>query len=180
MLCIGSAEFHRDRDLQLARAFPHSSFVGFDSFDGQIERARRHAEEAGLSDRVRFELHDATGGIPGCYDLITTFDVLHDAAEPPALLRSIHQALSDDGTCLIMEMNCTDDARDNVGPLGTLMYGISMLYCMTTSLAGGGAGLGTCGCPPAKVRELCLEAGFATVERLAIEDPLNALYAVRR
>jgi SAM-dependent methyltransferase len=166
--------------IQLARAFPHSSFVGFDSFDGQIERARRHAEEAGLSDRIRFELHDATGGIPGRYDLITTFDVLHDAAEPPALLCSIHQALSDDGTYLIMEMNCTDDAGDNVGPLGTLMYGISMLYCMTTSLAGGGAGLGTCGWPPAKLRELCLEAGFATVERLVIEDPLNALYAVRR
>jgi SAM-dependent methyltransferase len=165
--------------IELARAFPRSTFVGFDSFDGQIERARRHAEEAGLSDRLRFELHDGTGGIPGRYDVITTFDVVHDATDPPALLRSIHDALSPEGTYLIMEINCADDARENVGPNGTLMYGVSMLYCMTTSLAGGGAGLGTCGCPPAKVRELCLAAGFTTVERLAIEDPLNALYAVR-
>ena len=166
--------------IQIARAFPRSTFVGFDSFDGQIERARSHAEDAGLAGRVRFELHDAAGGIPGCYDLITTFDVLHDAADPPALLQSIHDALNPDGTYLIMEMNCADDPRENAGPLGTLMYGISMLFCMTTSLAGGGAGLGTCGCPPATVRELCLEAGFSTVERLAIEDPMNALYAVRR
>ena len=166
--------------IQLARAFPNSTFVGFDSFDGQIERARGHAADAGVADRVRFELHDATGGIPGRYDLITTFDVLHDAADPAALLRSVHDALAPDGTYLIMEMNCADDPGENVGPLGTLMYGISMLYCMSTSLAAGGAGLGTCGCPPAKVRELCPEAGFTSVERLPIEDPMNVLYAVRR
>ncbi len=165
--------------IQLAQAFPNSTFVGLDSFDGQIERARTHAAEAGVADRVRFELHDAAGGIPGRYDLITTFDVLHDAADPPALLRSIHDALSPDGTFLIMEMNCADEPRENVGPLGTLMYGISMLYCMSTSLAAGGAALGTCGCPPAKVRALCHEAGFTSVERLPIEDPMNVLYAVR-
>jgi hypothetical protein len=78
-----------------------------------------------------------------------------------------------------MEMNCADDPGQNVGPVGTLMYGISLLYCMSTSLAAGGAGLGTCGCPPAKLRELCHEAGFASVERLPIEDPMNVLYAVR-
>jgi SAM-dependent methyltransferase len=166
--------------IQLAQAFPNSTFVGFDSFDGQIERARGHAADAGIGDRVRFELHDATGGIPGRYDLITAFDVLHDAADPPALLRSVHDALSPDGTFLLMEMNCADEPRENVGPVGTLMYGISMLYCMSTSLAAGGAGLGTCGCPPAKVRQLCHEAGFTSVERLPIEDPMNALYAVRR
>ena len=60
------------------------------------------------------------------------------------------------------------------------MYGISMLYCMTTSLAGGGAGLGTCGLPPAKLRELCAGAGFGQVQRLAIEDPMQALYVVRQ
>ena len=166
--------------IQLAQAFPNSTFVGFDSFDGQIERARDHAASAGVAERVRFELHDATGGIPGRYDLITTFDALHDAADPRALMRSVHDALNPDGTYLIMEMNCADDPRENAGPLGTLMYGISLLYCMSTSLAAGGAGLGTCGCPPAKVRELCHEAGFTSVERLPIEDPMNVLYAVQR
>jgi SAM-dependent methyltransferase len=158
---------------------PASTFLGVDSFDGQIERARRHAREAGVADRVRFELLDAADGLPGCYELITTFDVLHDAIDPPRLLRSIRRALAPDGIYLIAEMNCADDPVRNVGPLGTLMYGISMLFCMTTSLAGGGAGLGTCGCPPGKVRDLCTEAGFSSVERLAVEDPLKLLYAVR-
>lgn len=166
--------------IQLAQAFANSTFVGFDSFDGQIERARGYAAEAGVLDRVRFELHDATGGIPGRYDLITTFDVLHDAADPAALVRSVHDALAPGGTYLIMEMNCADDPGENVGPVGTLMYGISMLYCMSTSLAAGGAGLGTCGCPPGKVRQLCSEAGFTSIERLPIDDPMNVLYAVRR
>jgi SAM-dependent methyltransferase len=166
--------------IELARRFPASTFVGFDSFDGQIERARRHATEAAVSDRVRFEVLDAADGLAGTYDLITTFDVLHDAADPPRLLGSIHDALAADGSYLIAEMNCADDPLDNAGPMGTLLYGISMLYCMTTSLAGGGAGLGTCGCPPGTVRRLCAEAGFSRVERLAIEDPFNALYAVQR
>jgi SAM-dependent methyltransferase len=166
--------------IELARAFPASAFVGYDSFDGQIERARKHAAHAGVQDRVRFELCDASDGITGTYDLTTTFDVLHDAADPPALVQSIHDALAPDGTYLIGEMNCVDDPLENVGPVATLLYGVSMLYCMTTSLAGGGAGLGTCGCPPGTVGELCRDAGFSRVERLAIDDPLNALYTAQR
>ena len=76
-----------------------------------------------------------------------------------------------------LEMNCTDDAADNVGPLATLLYGISILYCTPTSLAQGGAGLGTCGCPPAKLRELCDQAGFSKLERLPVDNPFNILYA---
>jgi hypothetical protein len=60
-----------------------------------------------------------------------------------------------------------------------LLYGVSILYCMSTSLANGGHGLGTCGLPPARVRELCERAGFASVERIPLDDPMNALYAVR-
>ncbi len=165
--------------IELAKAFPASTFVGFDSFDGQVERARRHAEEAGVADRTRFELLDASDGLPGSYELITTFDVVHDATDPPRLLESIHRALADDGMYLVAEMNCAEEPEQNVGPVATLMYGISVLYCMTTSLAGGGAGLGTCGLPEGKLRDLCLAAGFSSVERLAIEDPLQVLYAVR-
>jgi 2-polyprenyl-3-methyl-5-hydroxy-6-metoxy-1,4-benzoquinol methylase len=165
--------------IRLAQAFPASSFVGYDSFEGQLELARRAAAEAGVSDRVRFELLDGSTGLPERFDVVSTFDVVHDAVDPPGLVRAIRDALGDDGLYLMLEVNSADDPADNVGPLATLLYGISVVYCMTTSLAHGGDGLGTCGLPEAGVRELCRSAGFSSVERLPIEDPFNALYAVR-
>jgi SAM-dependent methyltransferase len=165
--------------LNLAEAFPNSTFVGYDAFEGQVERAREAAKAAGLDDRVRFELLDAADGLPERHDVISTFDVVHDAVDPARLLRAIRRALEDDGTYLMLEIRCNDDPAENVGPLATLMYGVSVLYCMTTSLAHGGEGLGTCGMPPAKVRELCLAAGFSAVGEVPLEDPFNALYAAR-
>jgi len=164
--------------IKLAQTYPRSSFVGYDSFQGAIEQAQRAAEHAKLSDRVHFELLDAADGLPEQYDLISAFDVLHDATDPAGLLRAIRRALAPGGTYLMLEMRCADDPSENVGPFGTLLYGISVLYCMTTSLAHGGAGLGTCGCPPAKVRELCTAAGFSRVRQLAVENPFNIVYEI--
>ena len=164
--------------IRLAEAFRASTFVGYDSFEGQLELARRAAAEAGVSDRVRFELLDASTGLPQRYDVISTFDVVHDAIDPDGLLSAIRRGLNPDGTYLMLEMNSADDPDQNVGPLATLMYGISVVYCMTTSLAHGGHGLGTCGLPPARVKELCGQASFASVEQVDIEDPFNALYVV--
>ena len=164
--------------IRLAEAFPNSRFIGYDSFEGQLRLAREAAEAAGVADRVRFEQLDATGGLPERYDVVSAFDVVHDAADPQALTAAIRHALAPDGTFLILEMNSADDPDDNIGPVATLMYGISIVYCMTTSLAHGGAGLGTCGLPPARVRELCQSAGFNAVEPLDIQDPFNSLYVV--
>ena len=164
--------------IRLAEAFPASTFVGYDSFEGQLELARRAAAEAGVSDRVRFELLDGSAGLPQRYDVISTFDVVHDAVDPDGLVAAIQRALNPDGTYLMLEMNSADDPDQNVGPLATLLYGISVVYCMTTSLAHGGHGLGTCGLPPARVHELCRRAGFASVQQVDIEDPFNALYVV--
>ena len=164
--------------IKLAQTYPRSSFVGYDAFQGAIDQARREVELAGLADRVRFELLDAADGLPERYDLISTFDVVHDAIDPVGLLRAIRRALEPGGTYLMLEMRCADDPAENVGPFGTLLYGISVLYCMSTSLAHGGAGLGTCGCPPEKVRQLCAEAGFSSVRQLPLENPFNVLYAV--
>lgn len=164
--------------IRLAQAFPNSRFVGYDSFEGQLRLARQAAEEAGVADRVRFAQLDATNGLPERYDVVSAFDVVHDAVDPQALAAAIREALAPDGTFLILEMNSADDPDDNVGPLATLMYGISIAYCMTTSLAHGGVGLGTCGLPAARVQELCRSAGFSSVERLEIQDPFNSLYVV--
>jgi ubiquinone/menaquinone biosynthesis C-methylase UbiE len=164
--------------IRLAEAFPASRFVGYDNFEGQLELARRAADDAGVSDRVRFELHDAAMGLPETFDVISTFDVVHDATDPTALVAAIRRALDRNGTYVMLEMNSADDPDENIGPLATLLYGVSVLYCMTTSLAHGGEGLGTCGLPEGRVRDLCRRAGFGSVERLDLQDPLNALYVV--
>ena len=162
--------------IRLAQAFPGSTFVGYDSFEGQVQLARRAAAEAGVADRVRFEVLDGAAGLPERFDVISTFDVVHDAIDPLALVRSIRRALNPDGTYIVLEMTSADDPDDNVGPLATLLYGVSMTYCMTTSLAAGGAGLGACGLPAARMTELCREAGFTTVRQVGLDDPFNSLY----
>ena len=165
--------------IKLAQAFPKSTFVGYDAFEGSLAGARENAEQAGVSDRVSFELHDAAHGLPEQFDVISTFDVIHDAVDPVGLLKGIRSGLAEDGHYLLLDINCADDPADNEGPLAALFYGFSVTYCMTTSLANGGAGLGTCGLPPAKAKELCEEAGFSAVDQLPLENPFNILYDVR-
>ncbi len=165
--------------IKLAQTFPNSRYVGYDVFPAQVARARANAEAAGVADRVTFTHDDVSRGLPEQYDFITTFDVIHDAVDPPALLRAIRRGLKPDGVYLCVDMNCSDKLEENAGPLGAMLYGISILYCMTTSLAAGGAGLGTAGLPELRLRELCLEAGFGSVRRLPLEDPFSSLYEVR-
>jgi cyclopropane fatty-acyl-phospholipid synthase-like methyltransferase len=153
--------------------------VGFDAFEGQIERARANAEAAGVADRVSFELLDVVQGLPDKYDIVTTFDVIHDAVDPRGLLKAIRAGTKDDGSYLMLEINCADRHEDNEGPLAAMFYGFSVTYCMTTSLANGGEGLGTCGMPPAKVKELGEEAGFTRIEQVDMDDPFNTLFELR-
>ncbi|MFJ3977216.1 class I SAM-dependent methyltransferase [Streptomyces sp. NPDC090021] len=163
----------------LAKAFPRSRFTGFDVFPAQVERARANADRAGVADRVSFRVLDVAQGLPGRYDIVTTFDVIHDAADPRGLLAAIRAAVKDNGDYLMLEVNSRDRPEDNVGPVASLLYGFSVFYCMTTSLAGDGAALGTCGLPEETVRALCAEAGFTEVTRSPAEDPFNVLYDVR-
>jgi 2-polyprenyl-3-methyl-5-hydroxy-6-metoxy-1,4-benzoquinol methylase len=165
--------------VKLAQAFPRSRFVGYDVFGPSVERARAAAVAAGVAERVTIFEHDASTGLPERFDVITTFDVVHDAVAPRTLLRSIREALANDGMYLLLEINASDRVEENAGPLGTIFYGFSVLYCMTTSLADGGEGLGTCGMHEHNVRALCAEAGFGRVERLPLENPFNVLYAVK-
>lgn len=94
------------------------------------------------------------------------------------LLRSIRRGLHDDGVYICLDINCSENLEDNAGPLGAMFHGFSIGYCMTTSLAHDGAGLGTLGFHEAKVRELSADAGFSSV-RLASENPFNKLYEIR-
>ncbi len=165
--------------IKLAQAFPKSRYVGYDVFEPAVVSATANAEQAGVADRVSFKALDVVQGLPEQHDLITTFDVVHDMAEPRKALRAIRQALLPNGVYLMLEVNSADKQEENVGPVATLMYGFSLTYCMTTSLANGGEGLGTLGLPESKVRELCTEAGFNTVRRVPVENPFNTLYEIR-
>lgn len=164
----------------LAREFPQSRFVGYDISVEAVEAAQLRAKAERVDDRVTFEVLDASRGLPQMFDVVTTFDVVHDAAAPLALLRSIRDALREGGRYLCLDINCSDETAENVGPIPTLLYGFSLLYCMTTSLAEDGAGLGTLGLPESVLRSMAAEAGFADVRRVEMDNPFNSLYEVTR
>ena len=165
--------------IKMAQVFPKSRYVGYDVFQPSVDRATANAKAAGVANQVSFHQLDASAGLPEQYDVITTFDVVHDAADPRGLLRSIRAALRPDGIYVCLDINCSERLEENAGPLGAMFHGFSVLYCMTTSLANGGVGLGTLGLHEPKVRELCEEAGFTAVRRVPMENPFNNLYEVR-
>jgi SAM-dependent methyltransferase len=165
--------------VKLATAYPKSKFVGYDVFGPSVDRATINAKEAGVEDRVRFEQRDGSKGLPETYDVIFTFDVVHDAVDPRGLLRTIRESLAADGVYVCLDINASHRLEENAGPLGSLFYGFSVLYCMTTSLANGGEGLGTCGFNEEVAKELGAEAGFSAVHRVPLENPFNNLYELR-
>lgn len=167
--------------LILAREYPSSTFVGYDSYALAVENARARAADAGVDGRVRYELRDVAEGIPGRYDLITVFDTVHDMVDPVGSLAAIREALTPDGVLLWTEFNVSGDLAENLANpinLAKFTYSASTLYCMTTSLAEGGAGIGTC-MGPHKAEDLAREAGFGSFHRLPIEDPFTAVYEAR-
>jgi SAM-dependent methyltransferase len=165
--------------LRLASAYPDSHFVGYDLSSSHLERARSRLRDAGLERRVYFELCDVSEGITGEYDLICAFDLIHSLVDPLGALVAIREALAPDGVLLWSELPLSDELTENLRhPLAGFAYGISTLYCMTTSLADGGAGLGTC-LGPKRVNRLSRRAGFGRIRRLPIEHPLAILYEVR-
>jgi hypothetical protein len=164
--------------IAMAREFPRSAFCGFDQFEPAISRATGNAQAAGVAERVRFEVRDAAGGLPGGFDLVTAFNSLHDFDAPLVALKAIRRGLVADGTLLVLEANASDQLAQNAGPVGTILYGTSALYSTPVSLAAGGQSLGAMGLPERKLRSLCSEAGFGRFARLC-EDPFNALYEIR-
>lgn len=165
--------------IRLAEAFPKSRYIGFDIFEPTIARAEANANDAGVAHLVRFEARDVSKGLPEKYDVITTFDVVHDAVDPRGLLRTIRESLTPDGIYICLDINCSDKLEENAGPLGAFFHGASVMYCMTTSLANDGEGLGTLGLHLPKLEQLAKDAGFSDVWQAPLENPFNNLYALR-
>jgi SAM-dependent methyltransferase len=164
--------------IALASAYPKARLFGYDGHAGSIERARANARAAGVADRVSFEMVDCTKLPVAQFDFVATFDVIHDSVDPVGLLKSIRAALKPGGTYLMVEVNVSNRVEDNISPMGRMMYSASTLYCMTVSLAHGGAGIGALMGEP-KARELTEAAGFAQFSRLPIKDAFSVLYELR-
>lgn len=164
--------------IAIAKAFPRARVFGYDNHAHSIERARANARAEGLQKRISFKVLDAARMRGPGFDLISTFDVVHDLAHPLALLKAIRRSLAPDGTYLVLEMNCSPNVNENVHFVGKFLYSVSTLYCMTQSLAQKGEGIGAAMGEP-KTRELAAAAGFEHFRRLPIENPFCVLYELR-
>jgi SAM-dependent methyltransferase len=161
----------------MAKAFPASQFTGFDYHKESIEGARERAADAGVTDRVRFEVAPASG-FEGHYDFVTMFDCLHDMGDPVGAARHVLSALSDDGTWLIVEPFAGDKVEDNLNPVGRDYYGASTLVCTPASLSQEvGLGLGA-QAGEARLRDV-VTAGGLTRFRRATETPFNIVLEAR-
>jgi ubiquinone/menaquinone biosynthesis C-methylase UbiE len=160
----------------MGRAFPNSRFTGFDISEQGLAMGRREAEEWGLGN-VTFEQRDA-GSVDGTFGLITTFDVIHDLAQPAAALDAIARSLAPDGIYLMGEIAASSNVEDNIdNPIGPMLYMFSVFYCMTTALSQGGIGVGTAW-GDQLCRQYLADAGFTAVDARTVEGDIFNVYYV--
>jgi 2-polyprenyl-3-methyl-5-hydroxy-6-metoxy-1,4-benzoquinol methylase len=168
--------------LEMAQAFPTSTFHGYDVSVHALERAESHSATLGAGN-VTFHRVD-TDPLPDgpMFDLVTTFDCLHDMTRPGETVKAIRKAMVGDGTWFIVDIDCAPTFEQNLRRrrFATMLYSTSVYSCLSSALSEpGGAGLGTCGLPEPALRKLVGDGGFGRFRRLDIEHPINAFYEVR-
>ena len=165
----------------MAKTYPESRFTGVDISAGALETGRAEASEKGLTN-VLFEERDAALlSYEQEFDLITTFDAVHDQRDPAAVVGCISRALRNGGSYLMQDIAASRDLENNIdGPIGPFLYTVSTFHCMTVSLAEGGAGLGTMWGRETAL-EMLAEAGFGDVQVKTLDhDPQNLFYICRK
>jgi SAM-dependent methyltransferase len=162
----------------MAQAYPASRFHGFDNHAPSIEHARRAAEEAGVSDRVTFEVSAADAIPGGPYDLVCFFDCLHDMGDPAGAARRAAEVLAEGGSALIVEPMAGDSVEENINIIGRTFSAASTLCCTSNSLALGGPALGAVA-TEAALREVVTGAGFKEFRR-ATQTPFNRVFEARK
>ena len=162
----------------MAEAFPNSEFCGFDYHQGSIERAREAAAEAGVADRVTFEVASAKEFPGEGYDLVCVFDCLHDMGDPTGASAHVLETLAPDGTWLIVEPYANDRVEENLNPVGRVFYGASTVICTPASLDQEvGLALGA-QAGEARLTDVIKDGGFSRVRR-ATETPFNLILEAR-
>jgi len=162
----------------MAKAFPNSRFFGFDYHDKSIEAARESAKKNGVADRVTFEVSSAKTYPGRDYDLVAVFDCLHDMGDPIGAAAHVRQSLAKDGTWMIVEPFANDQLKDNLNPVGRVMYSFSTLLCTPCSRS---QEVGLClgaQAGESRIREVVTVAGFNHFRR-ATETPFNIVYEAR-
>jgi SAM-dependent methyltransferase len=161
----------------MAEAYPASRFHGFDMHPGSIDLARKRAIEAGVADRITFEVASATT-YPGTgYDLVAHFDCLHDMGDPNAAARHVRKTLAADGTWMVVEPFAGDKVEDNLNPVGRVYYAASTMLCVPNSMAAEGVALGA-QAGEGRLRKVALAGGFTRFRR-ATETPFNLVLEAR-
>jgi ubiquinone/menaquinone biosynthesis C-methylase UbiE len=162
----------------LAGEYPSTRVAGSDYHEGSIELARKRAADAGVADRTSFEVASAQSFGGTNFDLITTFDCLHDMGDPLAAAKHIRQAIAADGSWLIVEPFAQDDLAGNLNPVGRVYYNFSTFLCVPNALSQpGGYALGA-QAGEAAIRRVASDAGFTRFRRVA-ETPFNLVYEAR-
>ncbi|HET8677847.1 MAG TPA: class I SAM-dependent methyltransferase [Blastocatellia bacterium] len=169
---------HGASTILMAKAYPNSTFVGFDYHKDSIEAARKAVDHAGVSDRVSFEVASAKD-FPGTdYDLVAFFDCLHDMGDPVGAAARVLKSLKKDGTWLIVEPFANDKLEDNLNPIGRIFYSASTIICTPASLSQEvGLGLGA-QAGEARIREVAIKGGFTRFRR-ATETPFNLIFEAK-
>ena len=169
---------HGASTVLLAQAYPTATIVGSDYHQASVDTARKRAADAGLADRARFEVASAQTFSGTGYDLVATFDCLHDMGDPVGAARHIRQAVDADGTWLIVEPLAGDTLAENLNPVSRIYYSFSTFICVPTARSQpGGYTLGS-QAGEAAIREVTSQAGFSRFRR-ATQTPFNAVYEAR-
>ena len=162
----------------MAKHYPKSEFVGFDYHDKSIESAKQRAKEAGVSDRIRFEVARAKDYPGKDYDFVTFFDCLHDMGDPAGASAHVRSTLKSDGSWMIVEPFAGDKLEDNLNPIGRAFYGASTLLCTPASLSQEvGLALGA-QAGEKRLRDVVKSAGFSRFRR-ATQTPFNLIFEAR-
>jgi len=169
---------HGASTVLLAQAYPTSAILGSDYHQASVDTARKHAAEAGLADRARFEVASAQTFSGTGYDLVATFDCLHDMGDPVGAARHIRAALADDGSWLIVEPYAGGSVAQNLTPVGRVYYNFSTFLCVPHAISEGAADALGNQAGEAPVGKIVSEAGFGTFRRVA-ETPFNLVYEAR-
>ena len=169
---------HGASSIIIADAYPQATVHGTDAHDGSIAEARRLAAEAGVGDRVTFSTVPADALTADGYDLVTSFDCLHDMGDPAGVARQVRAALAPGGTWMIVEPRAGDTVEENLNPVGRAYYAFSTLLCTPSSLSQEvGLALGA-QAGEARLKAVLESAGFTSVRRAA-ETPFNLVLEAR-
>jgi ubiquinone/menaquinone biosynthesis C-methylase UbiE len=170
---------HGHSTVLMAEAFPNSRFWGFDVHEGSIATARRVAAEAGVSDRVSFEVAGADAYPAHGYDLICFFDCLHDMGRPVSAIEHAGRTLATDGTVMLIEPFAGERVEDNANPIGRLYYAASTTMCCAHAISESGTHVLGAQAGEKRLAEVFRQAGFHHLRRAA-ETPFNLVIEARR